>query len=385
MSKEMIRIYDTKEIPVEKLVQYYEGTNNPFLPLKVQLLWFRKIFPNGKIRTTQPEAAPGKEVNTFVSTAYVYKDVNDSLDDYLACASCKRTTADGDDFDGYESAQSAAISNALELAGFMAPVTVDELKAPVKEGVNEPPMNNGETQQEDTTKKKRTTKSKEEVQKKVQEEPAVETEDGSGVVEKNTGTDVPKTVPENRPNEPKKAVEVSREEDVTKSVSGEPVITNDGSEKKEASTPVPFVEKTTTIEVDVNADEDIPMPVNTDATDAAKKDEDAKPEAKFREDETAEQKTADELKEDISEKEAGLSDTQKAELEEARGIHIMYQRYDCYFGELEKRIDDEIKSGEYDSRDFMNWLSVSKVVKKKYPSWEEAAKKILAIHPEWQE
>lgn len=376
MSKEMIKIYDTKEIPVEDLVQYYEGTNNPFLPLKVQLLWFRKIFPNGKIRTTQPEAAPGKEVNTFVSTAYVYKDAKDTLDDYLACASCKRTTADGDDFDGYESAQSAAISNALELAGFMAPVTVDELKASVKESVNEPPMNDKTTQQEDAPKKK--SKPKDEVQKKTQEEPVAEISKSSETVEEKSEKDVQETVPENHTDEPEKTLEVPKKEDIPKSVSEDPVSADDDSKKEETLTPVQSsVEKTTTIEVDVDADEDIPMPVNTDAK---KEDEDVEPEAmKPGED------NAEEPKEDISEKEAGLSDTQKAELEEARGIHIVYQRYDCFFGELEKRIDDEIKAGEYDSRDFMNWLSVSKVVKKKYPSWEEAAKKILAIHPEWQE
>ena len=74
--------------PNEYIRKYEDGT--PYLPFKVQLAWFRRDYPNGKTVVYRPQWSEEKEPQTYVATARVYADAQDSVDSFLAEASAKR-------------------------------------------------------------------------------------------------------------------------------------------------------------------------------------------------------------------------------------------------------------------------------------------------------
>ena len=115
----------------DKFKQYYDN-GVAYLPFKVQLMWFRMKFPNGKIAIKKPEWDSDKSVGVYQAIARVYADAKDEDGEYLAEASAKRGPESkimdsGESIDPFSACQTAAVSTALRMAGFWCSLTEEDL------------------------------------------------------------------------------------------------------------------------------------------------------------------------------------------------------------------------------------------------------------------
>lgn len=119
--------------------QYYSN-GKAYLPFKIQLLWFRMVYPTGKLVVFRPEMTPMKDANTFIATARAYASSESSQDSYLSEASAMRgpdvkIEETGESIDPYNAAQVAAMSLALKLAGFWCGIDEDDLTRELEKAV----------------------------------------------------------------------------------------------------------------------------------------------------------------------------------------------------------------------------------------------------------
>jgi hypothetical protein len=122
--KGKVTIYNMENFDPTPFIQYYED-GTAYLKFMTQVMWFRSVYPNGKIAAFKPVWCEERTPGTYVCTARVYADRNDAMDNFIAEASCMRgaIVVDGTEVSGYTMSHRAAISEALKLAGFWVPLS----------------------------------------------------------------------------------------------------------------------------------------------------------------------------------------------------------------------------------------------------------------------
>lgn len=118
----------------DQYIQYY-ADGRRYLPLAIQIAWFRKVYPNGKLDAGEPMLDLNREQDTYICTARIYSDKTDCEDAYLAKASARRSKTEEleqQSIDNpYTSVQSVALSRALHFAGFWCSLNDDDLTKPL--------------------------------------------------------------------------------------------------------------------------------------------------------------------------------------------------------------------------------------------------------------
>lgn len=111
----------------EQFKRMNDNADGFFIPLQVQIHWFWKEFPNGRLVIDNPIVDPEGTVGKLVAKAYVYSDRND-VNSLLSSASARRGVNEDNEYaDAYDACQGSALSKALRFAGFTLPLTDDDL------------------------------------------------------------------------------------------------------------------------------------------------------------------------------------------------------------------------------------------------------------------
>lgn len=369
--------------------QYYED-GTPYLPFKVQLMWFRLRYPNGKTPVFRPEWSAEREQGTYVATARVYKDMSDPVDSYLSEASAKRgpgikVQESDTEIDPYNAVQVAALSMALKLAGFWCSLTEEDLTRELKKE-NDEVEETAETPVETTTmtetpaaddKQEVVTEKRSKRGRKSKAEKEAEATAMAESAAKET-TEAP-VQEESSNREEVEATESSVNTEATEKVADEQTqeIVDSGAEQ---ATECAVDEKEESVQeksdADVNVGEtvednltekpaDVEIPNSTPVQESTDTKVESEPNVETHEDEIAEEST---------------SEDNIKELEELRAVEFSNGYYNGSIGDLEsKKLEgDELCSNLY------NWLLNSQMAKRKSPEKSAAARRLAELaHPEW--
>ena len=326
--------------------QYYDD-GTPYLPFKIQLMWFRLKYPNGKTPVFRPEWSLEKTPGEYVATARVYRDIADPIDNYLSEASAKRgpnTRIQGTEveIDPYMDVQRAALSMALRLAGFWCSLTEDDFSKELKKD-----LTSSKPVEEKTSKEASEKTSSKGMPNKAFEAPVEE-----------TPTEAVEAPVEETPTEAEAPVEETSTEDVETPVEETPT---------EAEAPV---EETST--------EDVETPVEETPTEAeAPVEETSTEDVETPVEETPAEDTK--VPEENAPKE--LTEEEKSELEELRAIPFSNGYRNCTIGDLETGRENGKDS---DDGNLFHWLLNSAIAERKYSKHKAAAIRISELcHPDW--
>lgn len=144
----MIRVNNLQieDMKLEEFLQVFPGSAKQYLDYRVQIVWFRNVFPEGAILPSNPEPDAFRTQDTYVCSCDVYRNVKDPIpaSRRSGIASPRldgEITEDGRKLDNpYVLSQIIAISNALETLGFMPDVLTNAEKEALERellGVNE--------------------------------------------------------------------------------------------------------------------------------------------------------------------------------------------------------------------------------------------------------
>ena len=132
----MIRVNNLQieDMKLEEFLQVFPGSAKQYLDYRVQIVWFRNVFPEGAILPSNPEPDAFRTQDTYVCSCDVYRNVKDPIpaSRRSGIASPRldgEITEDGRKLDNpYVLSQIIAISNALETLGFMPDVLTNAEK-----------------------------------------------------------------------------------------------------------------------------------------------------------------------------------------------------------------------------------------------------------------
>ena len=132
----MIRVNNLQieDMTLEEFLQVFPGSAKQYLDYRVQIVWFRNVFPEGAILPSNPEPDAFRTQDTYVCSCDVYRNVKDPIpaSRRSGIASPRldgEITEDGRKLDNpYVLSQIIAISNALETLGFMPDVLTNAEK-----------------------------------------------------------------------------------------------------------------------------------------------------------------------------------------------------------------------------------------------------------------
>lgn len=358
----------------EDYKEYYDD-GTPFLPAKVQIAWFRRIYPQGYIQVDTPQLAPRSADDTYWTKATVY--AGPGATNPLADASVQRgpksydaTELNEKKIDFFSAVQTVAISEALRRAGFWCKYTKEEHALSYPKEKEENTENPTTETTVDTTEVAAPTEDV--AEEKAVEIPSVESEASIPVEEKSsdtTGSDVTveETVEENTVTDTAETQEASNVEPVeTESVeetaeAGEAIETEsvETAEANDATTAeenTNVTETTETVEETVDTTENVETaePVIEDAVEEAETTDEKQPKT--------------------------LTAEEEAELAELRALPFKHSCYDGTIGELETSYNE----GNELAISFVQWLLESNIAKRKQERAVAAITRLAELlYPNW--
>lgn len=132
----MIRVdnLNVENFDIKEFIQVFPGSIKQYLDYRVQIVWFRNVYPEGAILPSNPEPDPYRTPDTYVCSCDIYRNVKDPIPASRRCGIASprldgEITEDGRKLDNpYALSQIIAISNALETLGFMPDVLTNAEK-----------------------------------------------------------------------------------------------------------------------------------------------------------------------------------------------------------------------------------------------------------------
>lgn len=389
--------------------QYYSN-GKAYLPFKIQLLWFRMVYPTGKLVVFRPEMTPMKDANTFIATARAYASSESSQDSYLSEASAMRgpdvkIEETGESIDPYNAAQVAAMSLALKLAGFWCGIDEDDLTRELEKAVT------GDESAQETAEPK--TEEKPAEAPKAEDKPAAnkgkrgkKKEESKPVENPNTQStqevsETPvETAPETEVKEPEQKAEEVDEKAAEDKQETEQQVTAETAEATENAEQPAEEQKASEEEVKEEAKEEpqaeeetAEQAVTEEAKDEAENDaEDKKETAEQPEQQaTTEQETpAPAAEEEKQDKTAEPPIVDEKELENLRSEMFCNGYFNDTIGVLEDKAIKEMESGEGTNDAFhlrlYRYLLTSPMAQGKTPKAAAAALRLAElVHKDWLE
>jgi len=356
----------------EDYKEYYDD-GTPFLPAKVQIAWFRRIYPQGYIQVDTPQLAPRSADDTYWTKATVY--AGPGATNPLADASVQRGPKSYDamelnekKIDFFSAVQTVAISEALRRAGFWCKYTKEEHAISYPKEKEENTENPTTETTVDTTEVAVPTDGV--AEEKAIEVPSVESEASIPVEEKSsdvTASDVTaeETVEENTVVDAIETQEVSNTE---------PVETEAIEETVEVGETVEAESVDTAETTDITTEEENVA----EATEAVEETVEATENVENTE--TVAEETAEEAETADEEQPKTLTAEEEAELAELRALPFKHSCYDGTIGELETSYNE----GNELAVSFVQWLLESNIAKRKQERAVAAITRLAELlYPNW--
>ena len=356
----------------EDYKEYYDD-GTPFLPAKVQISWFRRIYPQGYIQVDTPQLAPRSADDTYWTKATVY--AGPGATNPLADASVQRgpksydaTELNEKKIDFFSAVQTVAISEALRRAGFWCKYTKEEHAISYPKEKEENTENPTTETTVDTTEVAVPTDGV--AEEKAVEVPLVESEVSIPVEEKSSDVT---------------ASDVTAEETVEENTVVDAIETQEGSNTEPVETET--IEETVEVGETVEA-ESVDTAETTDttteeenvaeATEAVEETEEATENVENTE--TVAEETAEEAETADEEQPKTLTAEEEAELAELRALPFKHSCYDGTIGELETSYNE----GNELAVSFVQWLLESNIAKRKQERAVAAITRLAELlYPNW--
>lgn len=356
----------------EDYKEYYDD-GTPFLPAKVQIAWFRRIYPQGYIQVDTPQLAPRSADDTYWTKATVY--AGPGATNPLADASIQRgpksydaTELNEKKIDFFSAVQTVAISEALRRAGFWCKYTKEEhaISYP-KEEKTETPTTEAAV---DTTEVDAPTEDV--AEEKAVEIPLVETNTTAEAESVDESTEANEIV-EATATESSETTTVEETENIAETVEAEEAEMANESEKTTETTET----AETTDESEAN-----PETVEAEETEVVNESEEATETTETAEttDESETSPENVEAEETAEEQPKALTAEEEAELAELRALPFKHSCYDGTIGQLEASYNE----GTELAVSLVQWLLESNIAKRKQEKAVAAVKRLAELlYPNW--